>query len=124
MTPGEGYLYYSNETNSKTFSFPKVKTSQVSKAAAFSQETLTLDTENNMTLIAVVKNDEFIVDNAIVSVYADGKLCGRSTAPVSGDKYFITVAGSNSKQMLSFAVETPQGSVQPCQMLTFEADSH
>lgn len=124
MTPGLGYQYYSNGATEKSFTFPKVKPAKAkAMARALKQESLELDYENNMTLIAVVTNDGMSVDNATVSVYADGRLCGRSTAPVVDGKFFITIGG-NAKSRLTFVVETPQGSVQLAQSMTFEADSH
>ena len=104
MTPGLGYQYYSNGATEKSFTFPKVKPAKAkAMARALKQESLELDYENNMTLIAVVKDGEIAMDNVIVSVYAKGRLCGRSDAPVIDDKYFITVGG-NTKSALTFVV--------------------
>lgn len=122
MTPGMGYQYYSNADATKSFTFPKVNVSTSARAAAIADETLQLDCESNMTMIAVVKNGDFAVDNATVSVYADGRLCGRSSAPVIGDKHFITIGG-NGKSMLTFVVETPSATTQLSQMLTFSTDA-
>ena len=124
VTPGMGYQYYSNATDSKTFTFPKVQAAKANKARELQEEEiLELDYENNMTLIAVVTEDGISVDDAKVSVYADGRLCGRSTAPVVDDKFFITIGG-NAKSKLTFVVETSQGCVQLTQSMTFEADRH
>lgn len=123
MTPGNGYQYYSNAAAVKTFSFPKVNASTTRKMAATDNETMQLDYENNMTIIAEIKDGEFVVDNATVSVYADGRLCGRSSAPVIGSKHFVTIGG-NSKSMLTFVIETPSTTKQISQMLTFSADAH
>ena len=123
MTPGNGYQYYSNAAAVKTFSFPKVNASTTRKMAATDNETMQLDYENNMTIIAEIKDGEFVVDNATVSVYADGRLCGRSSAPVIGSKHFVTIGG-NSKSMLTFVIETPSTTKQISQMLTFCADAH
>lgn len=122
MTPGMGYQYYSNADATKSFTFPKVNVSTSARSAAIADETLQLDCESNMTMIAVVKNGDFAVDNATVSVYADGRLCGRSSAPVIGDKHFITIGG-NGKSMLTFVVETPSATTQLSQMLTFSTDA-
>ena len=122
MTPGMGYQYYSNADATKSFTFPKVNVSTSARAASIADETLQLDCESNMTMIAVVKNGDFAVDNATVSVYADGRLCGRSSAPVIGDKHFITIGG-NGKSMLTFVVETPSATTQLSQMLTFSTDA-
>lgn len=121
VTPGMGYQYYSNAAT-KSFTFPKVNASTSARSAVIADETLQLDCESNMTMIAVVKNGDFAVDNATVSVYADGRLCGRSSAPVIGDKHFITIGG-NSKSMLTFVVETPSATTQLSQMLTFCTDA-
>lgn len=123
MTPGNGYQYYSNAAAVKAFSFPKVNASTTRKMAATDNETMQLDYENNMTIIAEIKDGEFVVDNATVSVYADGRLCGRSSAPVIGSKHFVTIGG-NSKSMLTFVIETPSTTKQISQILTFCADAH
>lgn len=123
MTPGLGYQYFSNAAASKSFTFPKVSAAAARRVAARDRKVLELDCEDNMTLIAVVKEGDCIVEDAKVSVYAGGKLCGRSEAPVKGDRHFITVGG-NEEAKLTIVVETPAGSRQLSQMLTFKANAH
>lgn len=123
MTPGEGYQYYSNDAGSKSFQYPKVKATTQKRTSPLAANSFELDFENNMTMVAQVKNGHFAIDGAVVSVYADGELCGRAEAPIADGKFFITMGG-NRKTNVTFVVETPSNNVQLVQQLTFEADKH
>lgn len=127
LTPGEGYQYFSNASSSKTFRLPTIKRSTSSRAAARrmeEEETLDLRYENNMTVIAEIKDGDFDITDAKISIYSGGILRGQSSAPVVDGKYFITIGGGSSRDLLDIVVERPSGDTHLVQTLTFEADKH
>ena len=84
-----------------------------------------ITTESNMTIIAVVKDGDEIVENANVSVYAGTELNGRSFKPVKDGIHFITVGGQKGdNDMLTFVVETEDGEHLLKQSDVFVADAH
>jgi hypothetical protein len=130
MTPGTGYNYYSNASAAKTFHFPvpvqagNVKKAMRVTAAADSVETQpALDFQNNMTMIAVVKDGSALIDDAQISVYAGNELRGKSTAAVTDGKYFLTIGGDNNEEQLSFVVTTAEGDVMLAQKATYSPDA-
>ena len=74
-------------------------------------------------MIAVVKNGDELIENAQVSVYANGELCGFS-AETLADCHFLTI-GSNTgdADLLTFVVETAEGSYLLSQTETFKTDA-
>ncbi|MCR5312746.1 MAG: hypothetical protein K6E54_03715 [Bacteroidaceae bacterium] len=112
MTPGEGYNYFSNASQAKTFHFatPVMTNRRNVKSIALLDDTqMTLNYESNMTIIAVIMDGDQIVEDANVSVYAGTELRGYSASPAVDDKYFITVGGNKDKANLSFVVTTSEG---------------
>ena len=127
LTPGEGYQYFSNAATSKTFRLPTIRRNASNRAAARhteEEETLDLRCENNMTVIAEIKDGDFDITDAKISIYSGGILRGQSSAPVADGKYFITIGGGSSRDLLDIVVERPSGDTHLVQTLTFEADKH
>ena len=77
-----------------------------------------------MTVIAEIKDGDFDITNAKISIYSGGILRGQSSAPVVDGKYFITIGGGSSRDLLDIVVERPSGDTHLVQTLTFEADKH
>ena len=109
MVPGDGYLYNSVASAAKTFNYPNPTVSGKKNAPRRPQFTaLRSHFRDNMTMVAVVMNGDEIVENAQVSVYANGELCGFSGKPVSDSKHFLTIGGENP-DMLTFVVTLSDG---------------
>ena len=102
MTPGMGYIYKSNDSKSKNFTYPSVSANSrggMSPSPMWSQ-----DYPNNMNVIAVVKDGDAVVENAAVEVYADNSLRGVSKQSVVDNKHFVTIYGDKSAERLTFNV--------------------
>lgn len=102
MTPGMGYIYKSNDSQSKNFTYPSVSANSrggMSPSPMWSQ-----DYPNNMNVIAVVKDGDAVVENAAVEVYADNSLRGVSKQSVVDNKHFVTIYGDKSAERLIFNV--------------------
>ena len=125
MVPGEGYLYFS-QAAAKTFNYPvpSVSGRKTVQRASSDSQLMPLTSESNMTMIAVVKNGDAVVENAKVSVYAGTELRGLSAKAVANDMHFITIGGESScPDMLTFVVETEDGEYMVQQAEMFEADA-
>lgn len=127
MQTGEGYAYNSNATTKKTFNFPKPTVSgrnNVKKSLTV-EPLMPITTESNMTIIAVVKDGDEIVENANVSIFAGAELRGRSVKAVKDGAHFITIGGQkDDNDMLTFVVETEDGEHLLNQSDVFVADAH
>lgn len=128
LMPGEGYIYYSHADESKTFHYPNVVRQdgiyKIPMAPAIDDISDGLPGyENNMTMVAVVKDGDIIVPNATVEVYANGELRGRSKADVDG-LHFITIGGGSECEILTFVVFSANGTSTLRQKLQYQADSH
>jgi hypothetical protein len=116
MNPGDGYNYYSNDTSTKTFSFPAVvaQSSSVSRAKALDDRAASefnSHCENTATMIAIVKDGDFTVDNAVISVIAGGDLRGYSDAAVVDDLHFVTI-GCEGRSAETFTFDVKVGDDQ------------
>ncbi len=130
LMPSEGYIYYSHADESKTFHYPNVVRQngvyRIPMAASVDSNDIAdglPDYENNMTMVAVVKDGDIIVPNATVEVYANGELRGRSKADVDG-LHFITIGGGSEPEMLTFVVSSANGICTLRQKLQYQADDH
>jgi len=124
MQPGEGYMYMSNAGAEKTFNFTKPSMSGHQKAPRRAYEGFESDYCDNMTMIAVVKNGEELVEEAQVSVYAGTELRGLSTAPVADGRHFLTIGGTGGvADMLTFVVTIDGQEYYLMQTETFQADA-
>ena len=112
LNPGEGYLYNSNDSESKSFTYP-----EYNGEASYARKTLKKvgnvaatqslgGYENNMSVMAVVKDGDEVVRNAIVRVYdADGTCCGQTDACIADTLHFITVGGDENGSSLRVTVQ-------------------
>ena len=127
MVPGEGYLYNNKASAAKTFRFPKPVVSghrNAPRRAASHHSPLTSRYQDNMTMVAVVKNGNDVVENAQVSVYAYGELRAFSAEAVTNDLHFLTIGGQGSEaDLLTFVVQTADGEYMLSQTDVFVADA-
>ena len=132
MVPGEGYMY-SNSGAAKNFHFPKPAVSGKKNAPALSRvsnasnQSMASGHRDNMTMIAVVMNGDELVEDAQVSVYANGELCGFSGEAISAKSsetvaHFITIGGENN-DVLTFVVSTEEGDYVVATNEVFKADA-
>ena len=104
MTPGDGYLYNSVASSNKTFRFPKPAVSGKKYAPAHIANSLFENqSEDNMTMIALVMNGDEVVSDAHVSVFAGSELRGYSHEAVRDNRHFITIGGEDG-DALSFVI--------------------
>jgi hypothetical protein len=142
MQPGEGYMYNSNAADTKTFKFPKptVSGASLSRAARAASLPGVARYKDNMTMIAVVMNGDEVVENAQVSVYANGELRAFSgeairvnqceseanntdrVNPCQSVAHFLTIGGEDA-DMLTFVVETEDGEFMLSQTDVFAANA-
>jgi hypothetical protein len=130
MNPGDGYNYYSYAKASKTFHFANA-TSQSAKTArtkaADNVETQAFNNgcESNATMIAVVKDGETIVDNAVITAISDGVIRGYSDSTVGDALHFVTLGCANhSANTFTFNVKVGDDVYLIPQNLTLFADQH
>ncbi|MBQ3634959.1 MAG: hypothetical protein II951_05010 [Bacteroidales bacterium] len=119
LTPGQGYSYYSNAGEAKTFRYPVPVQEGRNKTVRRSE--LELGSESNMTMIAVVKEGGRTVEGAEVKVYAGGELVGQSEVAVVGEEHFVTI-GSSDANILNFVVKTANGETRLAQTEQFASD--
>lgn len=112
LNPGKGYLYNSNDSESKSFTYP-----EYNGEASYARKTLKKvgnvaatqslgGYENNMSVMAVVKDGDEVVRNAIVRVYdADGTCCGQTDACIADTLHFITVGDDENGSSLRVTVQ-------------------
>ena len=111
MQPGDGYMYSSNATATKTFNFPKPAVSgrvnAPRRAPSVQSSVFAGQWKDNMTMIAVVMNGDEVVENAQVSVFANTELRGYSAETVRDGRHFLTIGGQGGQtDILTFVVET------------------
>ena len=124
LVPGEGYMYQSTDSKDKTFHYPTPAMTNRRGAVASTSDVLKLTTQNNMTMIAVVKNGNEVVADAQVSVYAGTELRGLSTTPVVDGRHFLTVGGTGGQaDVLTFVVTLDDQEYYLQQTETFQADA-
>ncbi len=115
IVPGEGYVYHSNATVDKSFSYPAESYSRTGASRAYgSYETyesyrsyesygangtahfVPVDNRqfpDNMTIVAVVENGGKRIDNAEVAAFMDGQC--RGAIECIGGYHFLTVMGTS-----------------------------
>ncbi len=127
MVPGDGYMY-NNTVDAKTFNFPIPAVSghrNAPRRAAQQPSTLTANHHrDNMTMVAVVKRGDDVVENAQVSVFANGELRAFSAEAVARNLHFLTIGGQGGEaDRLTFAVATEDGDYMLAQTDVFVADA-
>ena len=134
LNPGEGYLYNSNNSESKSFTYPEYNEASYAKPHNRKNDNdnhqpSTINhqprTENNMSVMAVVKDGDEVVRNAIVRVYdADGTCCGQTDACIADTLHFITVGGDENGSSLRVTIQQlgHEEELYLTRMMTFNAD--
>ncbi len=128
LQPGDGYMYSSNASTDKVFRFPKpvVVGRNIAPRKVAGEETETMLFKDNMTMLAVVMSGATVVEDAQVSVFANGEWRGASTQALRDGIHFLTVGGeAGDKEPLTFIVTLENGHTAAIPSdLFFEADAH
>ena len=104
LEPGKGYLYKHNSDDGTTISYPtkrNVATASLARARRFGAETLftaidPVEYESNMTVLAVVKDGDEILEKAQEVAVFNGAVC-LATATMEDDGFFyLTIPGNRS----------------------------
>lgn len=123
MVPGEGYKYFSNAGTVKTFHFQTPATTG-RRAAMRGQQTnaLWLSCEDNMAVVARVERDGRLIEDAEISVYAAGQLCGYSEAGDADGRHYLTIGDMGDTQALTLVIKAEDEVFTLRGKLTFRAD--
>ena len=124
MIPGDGYKYYSNDSEAKTFHFQK-PANNASRVNAMRQNngTLHITSENNMAVVAKVMKGGNVVDDAIISVYDGDQLCGYSAVQKADGIHFLTIGDMGTSGIMNIVVETNGETYLLNGQMRFEADA-
>ena len=125
MIPGDGYKYYSNGSEAKTFHFQKPAGNNASRVNAMRQNngTLHITSENNMAVVAKVMKGGNVVDDAIISVYDGDQLCGYSAVQKADGIHFLTIGDMGTSGIMNLVVETNGETYLLNGQMRFEADA-
>ena len=104
LTPGKGYLYMSKSSNGTTISYPaqrNVATAALAPARRFAVEKIftpvdPTEYESNMTVLAVVKDGDEILENVQEIAVFDGAVCLASATKESDGFFYLTVPGDKN----------------------------
>jgi hypothetical protein len=104
LTPGKGYLYMSKSSNGTTISYPaqrNVATAALAPARRFAEEKLfepvdPSEYESNMTMLAVVKDGDEVVDDVQEIAVFDGAVCLASATMEDDGFFYLTIPGDNT----------------------------
>ena len=104
MTPGKGYLYMSKSNDDKSFNYPTQR--NVATAALAPERRNVVERtfapvdptefESNMTMLAVVKDGDEILENAQEIAVFDGAVCLASTTMESDGFFYLTIPGDKT----------------------------
>ena len=107
LTPGQGYCYWSEAISPKTFHYPTVTAASRQARAKMAQQTpqyVNTNYENNMSVVAIVKDGDEVLSGAQIAVMSGDEVRGYSAQAVRDDIHFVSVAGKNSSDKLLFVV--------------------
>jgi hypothetical protein len=126
MMPGDGYMYNSVASENKVFNYPKPAANGRINAPMTGDPSMTIEYPDNMTMIAVVMDGTEVVEDAQISVYANGVQRGYSAKPVRDGLHFLTIGGeAGQEETLTFLVSLSDGRMVNVPLwITFEADRH
>ena len=104
LTPGKGYIYMSNSSNGTTISYPtqrNVATAALAPARRFEVEKLFApvdpsEFESNMTVLAVVKDGDEVLENVQEIAVFDGAVCLASATVESDGFFYLTIPGDKT----------------------------
>lgn len=126
MVPGDGYKYFSNDTQSKTFNFQKPSGDKSGRmlAAPMRQNgtSLQITSQYNMSVVAQVTMGGRAVSGAVVSVYDGNTLCGTSWDEKRG-LHFLTVGDMGLTGRMTVVVEVYGRTYRLNGALSFQADA-
>ncbi|MDR1792160.1 MAG: T9SS type A sorting domain-containing protein [Bacteroidales bacterium] len=126
LTPGNGYLYSSQDTAQRTFFYPNASALANNRKANDNEPCYltALDAQlgiqrgkyqANQTLVARLEADEISEAGGLILGYANNECRGYGEAyyvPQGGDNlYFITISGDNDGQKQTFRYQTANGAV-------------
>jgi hypothetical protein len=102
LTPGKGYIYYSS--NETTISYPtqrNVATVALAPARRFEAEKIFApvdpsEYESNMTVLAVVKDGDEVLENVQEIAVFDGAVCLASATMESDGFFYLTIPGDKT----------------------------
>lgn len=134
LVPGEGYCYYSQSISPKTFFYPKATAQGTVRAPRLNddgEDTFVNNCADNMTMVVVVKDGDFVVDNAVIQVFGSGSpdqgdmatLRGQSSKTVGG-LHFLTIGGGAEPEMMAFVVNVDGVSHTIRQHVQYRPDAH
>jgi hypothetical protein len=123
LTPGNGYLYSSQSTATRTFFYPNVstlannhKSTKVDKYLADMDKELAINRgkyQYNLTLIARLDAEEVSEFGGNILSYVQGECRGYGEAvylaQADDNLYFITISGDRENQSLDFRYRTDDG---------------
>jgi hypothetical protein len=118
LQPGEGYIYYSSDSQVKSLRYPKIS----QRVAAASAKNITSEYPGTMNMVVQVKEGDFVVPDARVKVYAADEWRGESTAVID-DLHFVNVYGQGAGTPLRFEVEVEGRMVEVPQTVRFQEDT-
>ncbi|MDL2242090.1 T9SS type A sorting domain-containing protein, partial [Bacteroidales bacterium OttesenSCG-928-L03] len=130
MVPGTGYVYQSQASTQKAFTYPYVaaRSAQMLRSAQATTNHFNAVAPNtysdNMSVIAVVKRWSTVVNPVEVGVFVDGECRGAQTAGTNG-LVFLTVAGEGTNATLNFKIYEPATGEETSitQTLTYSTDA-
>lgn len=110
IVPGVGYLYSSEATTEKTFTYPTVSTQGRQNAPRRASVTTNGSDiellESNMNVIVTVVDENGLQRNdAVIRVSAYGQLRGEALAPSYDSEYFLTVQGKADDTEMQLSVQ-------------------
>ena len=104
MTPGKGYLYMSKSNDDKSFNYPTQR--NVATAALAPERRNVVERtfapvdptefESNMTMLAVVKDGDEILENAQEIAVFNGAVCLASTTMENDGFFYLTIPGDKT----------------------------
>ena len=108
LIPGKGYMYQSQATTNKSFAYPSSEfASKAPQRTPRVQGVFNPVAENvysgNMTMVALVKNNDEIISNCEVGVFSNDECRAAEMANENG-LVFLTIAGEGSGLRLNFRV--------------------
>lgn len=143
LNPSQGYLYFSSvkDQTTKLFSYPaptsadriayakrmKQTADDNADGSGITMQDATGDLgkfENNMSVVAVVKDGDEVVSDAVVKMYGIDGECVSIDASVLDSLHFITIGGNNGGELLRITVQRNNGNeLLLTQTMTFQADA-
>ena len=104
MTPGKGYLYMSKSNDDKSFNYPTQRNVATAALAPARRNVVErtfapvdpTEFESNMTMLAVVKDGDEILENAQEIAVFNGAVCLASTTMENDGFFYLTIPGDKT----------------------------